>query len=498
MRWVLIVLMMSASALSGATMEVTVPETPTTPFDPIKGRITITHNPSEEIDLQSFQMEGRPLAVDFIEKQEEDGVVRSFFHFDIMPQEEGLNALPSIRALVGEETVASPAIIYEVVFQIPDSGLRLKAFVEGETPFYPGERLKFIYKIYFLGNVQLTRDQLPLIEAEGFEKIGPLRVTESEEKGFKVQIITQDVEAVAPGDFTFEESILEGIIDGSKKVQTSVEPFILTIEPFPVETKPANFIGTGGSFTVRSRLTSPRQIKVGDKISLELVFRGDGNLESLNLPNLFCQPGIMGFFDSTRAPPVSSIEGNRKTFTVEMVPLTHLVNKIPPFSFSIYDSRSNVYSTISTRPLSLKVAPVALPELSRPPVAQKKEGQSQRQTPLLPAKQIKTKRSPALSWPHFIATFSFAGFALLAQYLARDRLLKIWRRPKQMSRQRLINEALRYSLNDRRFYLKMREAASGIESDKAYAFRRELDAIRYGNKHVSKERLLVAAREVIA
>ncbi len=498
MKWVLIVLAMSASALFGAAMDVAVPETPTIPFDPIRGRITIIHTPSEEVDMESFQVEGRPLAVDFLEKQEEDGVVRSFFQFDIMPGQEGLNALPSIRVRVGDETVASPALIYEVVYQIPDSGLRLKAFVQGEAPFYPGERLKFIYKIYFLGNVQLTKDQLPLIEAEGFEKIGPLRVTESEEKGFKVQIITQDVEAVAPGDFTFEESLLEGIIDGSRAVQTAVEPFTLTIEPFPVETKPANFIGTGGIFTVRSRLRSPRQIKVGDKISLELVFRGDGNLESLHLPNLFCQPAIMGFFDATRAPPVSSIEGNTKTFTVEMVPLTHLVNEIPPLSFSIYDSKTNAYSTIKTRPLSLKVAPAALPELSRPPVAQRKEEKSQRQTPLPPAKQVATKRRLTPSWPHFVATFCIAAFILLAQYLSRDQLLKMWRRPKPKPRQTLIKEALCYSLNDRRFYLKMREAASGIESDKARSFRRELDAIRYGNKRVSKERLLAEAREVIA
>ena len=328
-------------------VKVQVPDTTLGPFDSVTGTIEILHDSEAEVDTQSFTLDGEPLRIQLISESPQEDQTLSLFSFEYTQVREGLNAIGPISVTVGDEKGQSPAATFTVTMKAPETGLQLRAFVLGEKPFYPGERLKFVYKIYFLGNVQLTKENLPLLDPEGFVKIGPLQVKDTEEKGYQVRTITQIVEAESPGTYTFDTSTLEGLINGIEKIQTTVEPFSLTIAPFPVETKPSGFIGTGGEFRVQSRLISSKNVIVGDKVLFEITFTGKGNLESLQLPDITCQPGVNGFFAPTETPTFATIDKDTKTFTVELIPMTDLRQEIPALKFSTYSSETEEYQTIS-------------------------------------------------------------------------------------------------------------------------------------------------------
>jgi len=482
-------------ALQSALINVRVDENPVGPFDPVSGTVEIIHDPEEEVDPDSFTLEGEPLQVKFLEKEEAQDKMLSRFRFEIWPEGEGLQALGKISARVGGERAESVPTTYTATFKTPDSGLYLKGYVLGDKPFYPGERLKFVYKIYYLGNVELTKESLPLLEAEGFLKIGPLQVDESMEKGYRVQSFIQEVEARKPGDFNFEASLLEGLVNGVRKIQTTVEPFTLTISPFPGESKPQNFIGTGGTFEVSSRLQTSDKIMVGDKITATITFKGKGNLESVALPDIFCQPGISGFFAETETPAFATIDNGAVTFTVEMIPLTDLRQEIPSLVFSIYDAASEHYTTIQTQPIPMTIASPPIPKLSRPPVADVKKPKKDETDVKLVDEPARLPLTAPVSLFYFYLTLALACLIGLAQFLGKDSLVAFFSRKKEKSPREKLQEAARYDLNDRKFYLLAREAFLQVKSAKAKQFLYDLDAIRYGKLSASKDQVLKRARE---
>ena len=62
---------------------------------PIQGIITITHDPSEKIDLRSFRMINQPFKVEFV--QEKKGPpFSSTYHFQVDPMAKGLYLFPQI------------------------------------------------------------------------------------------------------------------------------------------------------------------------------------------------------------------------------------------------------------------------------------------------------------------------------------------------------------------------------------------------------------------
>ena len=479
-------------------IKTTINETAIGPFDTLTGTIEILHDTPDKVDIESFTLEGQPLSVKLISEKSIENQTLSRFNFDISPEQEGLQALGSISVKVGDQLVKSTPVTYTVAFQTPETGLRLKAFVLGDEPFYPGERLKFVYKIYFLGDVKLAKEDLPLLDAKGFLKIGTLQVKDTQEKGYQVRTITQEVEAQSPGTFSFETSALEGLINGMEKIQTSVEPFTLTISPFPTKTRPTTFIGTGGDFLVSSKLVTSDKVMVGDKMLLHITFTGKGNLESIQLPQITCLPGINGFFTRTETPPYATIKDNSITFTMEIIPITNLKQEIPALSFSTYDSDIDQYQTIETKPIPITVTPQPLPVIPRPPTAT---------IPYTPKKmptislQYETTRPPIIHTVPLSAFYLLLGIALfigLIQIYGRAPLIKILHQKRKKSPRYYLKEAFKYELEDRQFYLLLRKAFSKQTTLSAKKFLKYLDAVRYGRLASTKEQVARQAKEALS
>lgn len=349
--------------------------------EPLQGTISVTHDNSKKIDIESFRFEGKPLKVEFVRDVKispDDPLVISIYYFKLPPSKQGLHVLEAISVKVDNKEFQSPPTTYQVSRQkgvpaarpaqpaatqqssakpsIPptESQLRIEAKVDGPTTLYPGQRTKFIYRFIYSGYIELLKETLPMLEAAGLKKIGTTQNRDYLENGLSVSEFTQEVEADQPGKFTFGPSIVEGTayaIDSagnktySKKIlHSEAPPITITVEGFPEKDKPASFNGAIGQFLFTAALISEPKAVVGDKVVLSLEMVGDpANFSTLSAPDLCCQPGFSGMFKPSDLPPTSNVQENTKRFTVTLRPLSSAIKEIPPIEFSSWDPTKSRY-----------------------------------------------------------------------------------------------------------------------------------------------------------
>ncbi len=467
------------------------------------GSIDIRHDSDEKIDDQSFQQGGKPLQVKFSGSREEaDGTVLSSYKFEIYPEKEGLNILAPISAVVGGRRYQSNPSTYSVEYIMPEKGLYLRALIQGKEPFYPGERLKFIYRIYFRGDVKLTKEELPLIDSESFQKIGGLEFKEFQYKGFKVNEFTQEVQILAPGVYSFGTSVLEGMINNKEKVRTEVKPFQITINPYPKQGQPPSFTKASGHFNVSTKLLTSDHIEVGDEASLKIEISGEGNVDTIRLPNFLCQPGFSGFFSLTGSPPVASTNENGKVFTVNIVPKTSLVKEIPPIQFSSFDPETREYFSTSSHPIPLTVSSRPLPVSPPPPLKQSppvdwdKILLAVKPGPLPTPLESAQRESSTDPW-NFLWLVPVFAFLWLLQYYGKDYWIAYRSRQKEREPRSLIKEASKYDIGSREFYRLIALAFKNDRRSEVKGLFSFLDAIRFGKMKGSKEEVLSKARALL-
>jgi hypothetical protein len=503
-RAVLLICVLCASTLSAAAISARVDSEEVEALEPVKGTIRIVHSPDEEVDEGSFQIEERPLQAALASSpEEENGRIVSTYEFEVYPDQEGFNVLPSISALVGKERIESTPSTYSVEFTEPEEGLHLRALIRGKEPFYPGERLKFIYRIFYRGNVRLTKEELPLIEAENFRKIGGLEAEEFEYKGFLVREFTQEVQAEKPGEFSFGQSLLEGVLDERQVVRTEVEPFTITINPFPIEGRPPSFTGAFGSYNVTAELLTADEVRIGDEMRLKIEISGDGNMDDVQLPDIFCQPGFSGFFSPSGPPPAASIEEDKKTYTFEIVPRTHLIDEIPPIEFSSFDLEKREYRAAGSQPIDLAVLPRPIPTPPRPPVKEAPlvDWEEQLSDPLpvkplpTPLEAIQKEPEPFNPWNYLWAVPIFA-LLWLFQYYGKGYFMDLWAKSGKKTARSYVLEASKHDLGSREFYRLIRLAFRDDGRGEVKNLLRHLDDIRFGKMQGSKEEVLSKAREL--
>lgn len=361
----------------------------------LPGTIEVTHDQSIIIDPANFSMKGQPLKVSLtknVKIASDNPLMVSIYSFELPPQPAGLEVLPEISLKVGDKIYKSFSSTYEVLpssSTTPESPsntpvepnipsiqteshisgtLQIKAAVEGTEPLYPGQRLKFVYYYYYKGNIGLTKEQLPLLDAKGFLKIGDKEIKDYTVGENSVREITQVVEAVKPGHFSFGPSIVEGLAYqdnasgkteyGNTTLKSEVPDMSVNVEPFPSAGKPASFNGAVGEFNFDVSLLNSPTITVGDKINLSIKISGKtSDWTGLPLPELCCQPGFSGLFSLSDIPPKEEIKQDSKTFIVEFRPLSDQIKEMPSIEFSYFDPTKRKYVVLHSQPIPLTVKP---------------------------------------------------------------------------------------------------------------------------------------------
>lgn len=354
---------------------------------PLSGSILIGHQADEEIDQSSFELDKKPLKVELV-KQERLGAdekhLLSIYQFTLPAQAKGAHLLPAITVSVGGQKYQSIPSTYEVIGQekatatkatpasAPASAnlpiLQLEAFIKGPREIFPGQKTTVGYRYIFTGNIDTTKEEVPLLKAEGLIKIGEPTAKELQEGQYSILEISQIVQGDKPGSYTYAPSILEGIpytetpsgqkMYDSKKLTSTAEPITITVKPFPTEGQPTSFTGAVGEYAWKADLASPAEIKVGDPLKVRFTVSGSQDLQAIKLPELCCQPGMSGLFRLSDLPPESQTDGKQRTFLVEMRALSDQIKAIPAFEFSSFDPDTGQYLIYHTDPLPIKISPL--------------------------------------------------------------------------------------------------------------------------------------------
>jgi hypothetical protein len=359
---------------------------------PVRGTVTVTHPSSMQVDVSTFKLGNDPLNVDLLKEvkiAENQSLLLSIYRFQLPGKTKGLYVLPEVSVKVGSEIFHSIASSYAVEAAsqsapTPTAGqqaapaqapsLKIEAYLIGDNKLYPGQHLKVAYKYAFTGDIALDKETLPLLDAAGFVKIGEKEIVDGAEGDVSTRIINQEIEAVKPGTYTFGPSLVEGYAytvgaGGQKAVLpgklTSEAPALtITVLPFPAQDKPSSFNGAVGEFSFSSKLLSPKEMNVGEEISLQLTVQGKGNLKNVILPDLCCQPGFSGFFRTSDLPPEESIADDAKTSVVKLRPMSDQIKAIPSIAFAFFNPTAGQYQVVNTDPIPISIKPETPPPLS--------------------------------------------------------------------------------------------------------------------------------------
>lgn len=139
-------------------------------------------------------------------------------------------------------------------------------------------------------------------------------------------------------------------------IRATAEPLSFSIVALPQVGQPATFSGAvGNGYSID--VTADRSVvQVGDPIKLEVVVRGDGNLENLALPNLVGPSGFgADLFSVPSELPSGVFERGAKQFEFSVRVKDPSVDQIPAIAFSWFDPSSESYQTALSKPIALQV-----------------------------------------------------------------------------------------------------------------------------------------------
>ena len=342
----------------------------------ITGTIEVTHDIQNKIDVAQFYLNGKSLPVEFVKDvyfSPDNPLVLSIYRFSLPPETAGQKTLSPITLQLNDKIYRSSSNSYEVktIKTVKsstsgnDSVLEVDAQIVGNPPFYPGQHFKLQYTYYYVGDIELIKEQLPLLEAKGLVKIGQKSIEDGEKDGVSIRRISQEVRSSQPGKYTFPASEIEGYgyqLDalGNKiskiLLKSNIPEMTVEISPFPKEGKPASFNGSYGQFDFQVKMLTPEEIHVGDKLTLQLTFSGTTEDWSIvQMPELCCQPGFSGFFEFPDLPPQIEMGTNSKTFTLDLRPLSPFIQAVPRIQFSFFDPTQSKYFVKNSSLIPLKV-----------------------------------------------------------------------------------------------------------------------------------------------
>jgi hypothetical protein len=496
------------------TIEVSV-ESSTEGIDrPLSGMITIAHNNQSKIDTDSFTLDSKLLPVDLIKRVAvgtgNQKAALSIYHFELPSEKPGKYSLNKIYVTIDGQIHHSNETDYELeepkIGATPLEGIifQLEATVKKPSLFYPGQRAQFIYTLFYNQNIELTLSELPLLDPEGFLKIGEKEIHDAQNGELTAQEITQEVEAIKPGTYSFKRSLMEGyaysenfighkIYQGSKK-QAEAPAVTIEVLAFPKLGKPLSFSGIVGDLEMDLKMITPSSIKLGESIQLELKIRSLNDLDELKLPEIYCQPGFSGFF--TIDPiKLTEVTKNSRSFLIDLTPQTTLIKEIPPIEIATFDPSTSKYSIWQSAPIPVKIESKLAVEgsfgnykpLDEAALALLSDQfKNQPPAPLELRSPIHLRESDLqVSWmksPKVLYFIPLAALLLMLQQIGYKKWQEYLQKHQKKSGRHLFNEALDEKNDYRAAQLLRRSLENYAELDQAKKIIEQLDRFQYGLK----------------
>lgn len=343
-----------------------------------------------DIDGLSIQPAGRSSNTSFVNGRTTSSIT---FNYTLFPRRAGDYTLGpyQLTGPDGEDPIELPAITLTVRAPDPDApqSEMLFARVEASTPTpYVQQSFDLILRIYALPTVELARD---IRLAGGFPESGfvqsafeELQTVREETAGqiYVVRRFRARFRALTAGDFDIAPILRVGVVDRSSRnarrrtspfdgffddpffnppaatpVDLAAPPLTLHVRPVPAEDRPADYTGAVGQYRFEADVR-PRELKVGEPLTVTLRLTGRGNLSTARPPS-YTDTDLYKTYEarpSGDAPDPTSDTG-ATTYEQVVIPRTETLDALPALTFTYFDPDASAYRTATAGPFPLTVHP---------------------------------------------------------------------------------------------------------------------------------------------
>ncbi len=140
-------------------------------------------------------------------------------------------------------------------------------------------------------------------------------------------------------------------------VTAAVPPQTLAVRDIPPDGRPADFSGAVGQFTFTADVR-PRELKVGEPITVTLRLQGVGNIAAAR-PPAYADTDLFRAYEARLLgdTPDPAADRGAKTFEQVVLPRTDDLRELPPLQFSFFDPAAGQYRNVTAGPFPLTVHP---------------------------------------------------------------------------------------------------------------------------------------------
>ncbi len=259
-----------------------------------------------------------------------------------------------------------------VVSGTEDLIISLEASHERALVHQPVQLTVTLYSVHQLDDIKLAQ-----FDTAGFE-VGDWQSYQQRDRvidgtRYMVRRYTTHAVPVSPGERTLEPQFLVQVLEPAddisrnrgmfsrrmtrRSVRIAPDPVEITVESPPREGRPHDFSGAVGRFVFEGT-ASPRQLRVGEPITLRTQVNGSGNLRNLLPPSMQESDDFQVFTPRLVEEDITrdGLRG-RKILEQVIVPRHPEISKIPKLRFSFFNPDEWKYETLEIGPFSLEVEP---------------------------------------------------------------------------------------------------------------------------------------------
>ncbi len=131
----------------------------------------------------------------------------------------------------------------------------------------------------------------------------------------------------------------------------------INVRELPKEGAPEGEVSVG-SYKLQVE-AKPREVSVGDPITLTMRVIGEGDFETVAPPKLVDVKGFKSYEATSSTKITERVSGVKgvKTFEQAIVPLDEGIDKVPQIAFNYFDPQKGRYLTLKRGPIPIKVLP---------------------------------------------------------------------------------------------------------------------------------------------
>ncbi len=261
---------------------------------------------------------------------------------------------------------------------ITEEAIQRKVYVEmkaGKKRAFLNEKVPLTVKLYAAGGYPLKDIQYPQLHHKDFSIEEFEAPVQKNERLNGIEFETLEFRTVLfgkrPGEFRLGPVRLQCTLlvqrnEGTDAVSPASKadryfgapeayPLILVsnemplgILPLPERGKPRGFDGAVGNFRISVEVY-PKEVKIGEPITLKVTVEGEGNLNTIGPPEIEPKPGFKIY------EPQAEQKESIKIYEQVLVPQSETSREIPEVRFSFFDPGKGSYQTIRKGPIAIKV-----------------------------------------------------------------------------------------------------------------------------------------------